>query len=94
MYDILTGVDSPVTTFRVCNERLTAIEPHEDGRFLAVGSHDGNIHLVECSEGHTVNTRTDKANFTAVSALRSTVIRLKSGSNNARYYISRERCTV
>ncbi|XP_071582849.1 uncharacterized protein [Temnothorax nylanderi] len=65
VYDILNGVDSPVTTFRVCNDRLTAIAPHENGQLLAVGSHDGNIYLVECSEGLIVNTKTDKANLNA-----------------------------
>lgn len=67
VYDLLIGVDSPVTAFRVCNESLTAIAPHEDGQILALGSRDGNIYLVECSEGHIVNTRTDKANIIAVS---------------------------
>ncbi|KAL6259716.1 hypothetical protein P5V15_009629 [Pogonomyrmex californicus] len=65
VYDILTGLGSPVITFRVCNECLTAIAPHENGQLLAVGSHDGNIYLVECSEGHVVNTKTDKANLIA-----------------------------
>jgi len=67
VYDILIGMESPVTTFRVCDECLTTIAPHKNGQILAVGSHDGNIHLVECSEGYTVNTSTDKANFLAVS---------------------------
>lgn len=71
VYDVLARADSPVTAFRVCNECLTAVAPHGDGQFLAVGSHDGNIYLVECSEGHTVNTRADKASFTAVSAFGS-----------------------
>ncbi|KAG5308272.1 DYI3 protein, partial [Acromyrmex insinuator] len=63
IYDILNGVNSPVTTFRVCNDSLTAIAPHENGQLLAVGSHDGNIYLVECSDGHIINTKTDKANL-------------------------------
>ncbi|XP_018313159.1 dynein intermediate chain 3, ciliary [Mycetomoellerius zeteki] len=65
VYDILNGVDSPVTTFRVCNDSLTTIAPHENGQLLAVGSHDGNIYLVECSNGHITNTKTDKANLIA-----------------------------
>ncbi|XP_018351599.1 PREDICTED: dynein intermediate chain 3, ciliary-like [Trachymyrmex septentrionalis] len=65
VYDILSGVASPVTTFRVCNDSLTTITPHENGQLLAVGSHDGNIYLVECSDGHIINTNTDKANLTA-----------------------------
>ncbi|KYN19471.1 Dynein intermediate chain 3, ciliary [Trachymyrmex cornetzi] len=65
VYDILNGVDSPVTTFRVCNDSLTTIAPHENGQLLAVGSHDGNIYLVECSNGHIINSKTDKANLTA-----------------------------
>jgi len=73
VYDILNSVDSPVTTFRVCNDCLTAIAPHENGQLLAVGSHDGNIYLVECSKGHIINTTTDKANLTAVGVLKSTI---------------------
>ncbi|XP_011880521.1 PREDICTED: uncharacterized protein LOC105569014 [Vollenhovia emeryi] len=65
VYDILNGLDSPVTTFRVCNDSLTAIAPHENGQLLAVGGHDGNIYLVECSEGLIINTKADKANLTA-----------------------------
>ncbi|KYN06592.1 Dynein intermediate chain 3, ciliary [Cyphomyrmex costatus] len=65
VYDILNGVASPVTTFRVCNDSLTTIAPHENGQLLAVGSHDGNIYLVECSDGHITNTKTDKANLIA-----------------------------
>ncbi|KYM78885.1 Dynein intermediate chain 3, ciliary [Atta colombica] len=65
VYDILNGVDSPVTTFHVCNDSLTTIEPHENGQLLAVGSHNGNIYLVECSDGYIINTKTDKANLTA-----------------------------
>ncbi|KAG5329903.1 DYI3 protein, partial [Acromyrmex charruanus] len=63
IYDILNGVNSPVTTFRVCNDSLTAIAPHENGQLLAVGSHDGNIYLMECSDGHIINTKADKANL-------------------------------
>lgn len=72
VYDILDGVNSPVTTFRVCNDCLTVIAPHENGQLLAVGSHDGNIYLVECSEGYIINTKTDKANLTTVGVLKST----------------------
>lgn len=64
VYDILNGVDSPVTTVRVCNDSLRS--SHENGQLLAVGSHDGNIYLVKYSEGHIINTKTDKANFVAV----------------------------
>lgn len=75
VYDILNGVDSPVTTFRVCNDSLTTIAPHENGQLLAVGSHDGNIYLVECSNGHITNTKTDKANLIAVSILKGTQLK-------------------
>lgn len=35
VYDILSGLDSPVTTYRACNERLTVIAPHRNGQLLA-----------------------------------------------------------
>lgn len=73
VYDILNGVDSPVSTYHVCNDSLTVIAPHENGQLLAVGGRDGNIYLMECSEGYTINTRTDKANFVDVGVLKSIV---------------------
>ncbi|RLU23981.1 hypothetical protein DMN91_004189 [Ooceraea biroi] len=65
VYDILVGLESPTTAFRICNESLTSIAPHQDGELLAIGSHNGNIYLVKCSEGHTIATKTDKANLVA-----------------------------
>lgn len=38
----------------------------ENGQLLAIGSRDGNIYLVECSEGHIINIKSDKENFTPV----------------------------
>lgn len=73
VYDILNGVDSPVTTVRVCDDCLTAIAPHKDGQLLAAGGHDGNIYLMECSKGHVINTKTDRATLTAVGVLKSTI---------------------
>lgn len=62
----MTGVHSPMTTLRICNDCPTAIAPHENGQLLAIGSRDGNIYLVECSEGHIINIKSDKENLTAV----------------------------
>ncbi|EFN79166.1 Dynein intermediate chain 2, axonemal [Harpegnathos saltator] len=63
VYDILNGVDASVATFRVCDERLTTIAPHEAGHLLALGAHNGTIYLVECAEGHTVSSKADRANL-------------------------------
>lgn len=69
----MNGVNSPMISYRVCNDSLTVIAPHENGQLLAVGGRDGNIYLVECSEGFTINTRTDKGNFVDVGVLKSIV---------------------
>lgn len=70
----MNGVDSPMTTYRVCKDSLTVIAPHENGQLLAVGGRDGNIYLVECSEGaYTTNIRTDKANLVDVGILKNIV---------------------
>lgn len=67
VYDILNGVNEPVAAYRVCDERLTAIAPHEAGDLLAVGAQNGEIYLVECAEGHTVSYKADKVNLNSVS---------------------------
>lgn len=66
-YDILTGVQAPLTSIHVSSQSLTAISPHEDGEFLAVGSCDGNIYVLECTEGLTTFSKEDKAFLSGVS---------------------------
>lgn len=68
VYDILSNMNLSKTAFHICNECLTAIVPHENGQILAIGTHEGNIYLVECSEGYTVNTKSDRTNLVNVSA--------------------------
>ncbi|KYQ59597.1 Dynein intermediate chain 3, ciliary [Trachymyrmex zeteki] len=59
-----------------CDGSVRGIRHSEWRRFtgdhVSFGSHDGNIYLVECSNGHITNTKTDKANLIAVSILKGT----------------------
>ncbi|KAG7210502.1 hypothetical protein KM043_012023 [Ampulex compressa] len=64
IYDILTGLQSPLITFSVCEGGLTAIAPHVEGQLLAIGSRAGSIYLLECSESLTINSRNEKATLT------------------------------
>lgn len=72
MYDILLGMESPTSTFRISEESLTTIAPHENGELLAIGDHNGKIYLVKYSEERIV-TKADKANLIAVSATKNIV---------------------
>ncbi|XP_024940578.1 dynein intermediate chain 3, ciliary-like isoform X2 [Cephus cinctus] len=65
VYDLLVGMEGPVRTLRLCEDRLGAIAPHEEGKLVAVGSSRGNVYLVESSEAFTVNGKNDKALMTS-----------------------------
>ncbi|XP_068983669.1 dynein intermediate chain 3, ciliary-like [Bombus flavifrons] len=60
-YDILAGIKTPLTNIHVCNDSLTAISSHEEDGFLAVGSSNGNVYLLECTEDLATFTKEDKA---------------------------------
>ncbi|CAK9811867.1 Dynein axonemal intermediate chain 2 [Anthophora quadrimaculata] len=59
-YDILAGLSKPLTAIRVCGNSLTAISSNDDGDLLAVGSHNGTVYLLECSEDLMSFTKEDK----------------------------------
>ncbi|XP_026666893.1 dynein intermediate chain 3, ciliary-like [Ceratina calcarata] len=60
-YDILAGMKNPLTTIRICRDSLTAIKSHEHGEFLAVGSDNGNVYLLECSDDFSSFSKDDRA---------------------------------
>lgn len=65
-YDILAGIKTPLTNIHVCNDSLTAISSHEEDGFLAVGSSNGNVYLLECTEDLATFTKEDKAALSSV----------------------------
>ncbi|XP_063990949.1 dynein intermediate chain 3, ciliary-like [Diachasmimorpha longicaudata] len=65
VFDILVGLNNPVTTIRLCGDSLKALAPHENGKLVAVGSDKGSVYLVESSEALTTNARNDKLLLTS-----------------------------
>ncbi|XP_015124160.2 dynein intermediate chain 3, ciliary-like, partial [Diachasma alloeum] len=65
VFDILVGLNNPVTTIRLCGDSLKALAPHENGKLVAVGSDKGSVYLVESSEALTTNVRNDKVFLTS-----------------------------
>lgn len=66
VFDILVGLNTPVTTIRLCKNSLKAITPHEEGKFVAVGCDKGTVYLVESSQALITNAKNDKALLTSV----------------------------
>ncbi|XP_043519799.1 dynein intermediate chain 3, ciliary-like [Frieseomelitta varia] len=60
-YDILAGARAPLTDIRLCHDSLTAISSHDEGEFLAVGSRNGNVYLLECTQDLATFTKEDRA---------------------------------
>lgn len=60
VFDVLVGIKDPVLTSRVCKENLTAIAPHQQGKFITVGNSIGNIFMLESSQALTTNAPNDK----------------------------------
>ncbi|KAG6797884.1 Dynein intermediate chain 2, axonemal [Apis mellifera caucasica] len=60
VYDILFGMNNPLTDIRLCLDKLTAISSHDEGEFLAVGSQKGNVYLLECTKDLTTITKEDR----------------------------------
>uniref|UniRef100_A0A0C9RU86 Dnai2 protein n=1 Tax=Fopius arisanus TaxID=64838 RepID=A0A0C9RU86_9HYME len=65
VFDILVGLNNPVTTIHLCEDGLKALAPHENGKLVAVGSDKGSVYLVESSEALTTNGKNDKVFLTS-----------------------------
>ncbi|KAK1130138.1 hypothetical protein K0M31_019822 [Melipona bicolor] len=59
-YDILAGARAPLTDIHLCHDSLTAISSHDEGEFLAVGSSNGNVYLLECTPDFATFTKEDR----------------------------------
>lgn len=59
-YDILAGMKAPLVNIHICNDSLTSINAHRDGDFLAVGSSNGKVYLLECTDDFTIFTKEDR----------------------------------
>ena len=66
VYDILAGVRTPLTEICLCHDSLTAISSHDEGEFLAVGSSNGNVYLLECTQDFESFTKEDRVAFSNV----------------------------
>ncbi|XP_033311162.1 dynein intermediate chain 2, axonemal isoform X2 [Bombus bifarius] len=66
VWDLLIQQDSPVLSVKVCDEVLTYIKPHEQGRLATIANKKGTTFLLEFSEALTANQKNDKLLFTAL----------------------------
>ncbi|CAD1469760.1 unnamed protein product, partial [Heterotrigona itama] len=60
VWDILQSLRAPVFTLKLCDERLTALAPCEEGAFLTIGNYAGNVFLVEPNEFFQTFERKDR----------------------------------
>ncbi|XP_043284269.1 dynein intermediate chain 3, ciliary isoform X2 [Venturia canescens] len=65
VWDLIVQQDSPVLSIKVCDEALTCMRPHEQGRLVAVAGKNGTTYLLEFSEALTINQKNDKLLLTA-----------------------------
>ena len=70
VWDILQGLHAPVFTLKLCDEKLTALAPCEEGVFLTIGNYAGNVFLVEPNEFFQTFDRKDRAFLSEVSEWR------------------------
>ncbi|XP_050476936.1 dynein axonemal intermediate chain 2 isoform X3 [Bombus huntii] len=66
VWDLLIQQDSPVLSVKVCDEVLTYIKPHEQGRLATIANKKGTTFLLEFSEALIANQKNDKLLFTAL----------------------------
>jgi hypothetical protein len=53
VYDLMLGINSPMSIFRIGKERLTAIAYRNDDH-LTIGDYNGKIYLLSFSEAFTI----------------------------------------
>lgn len=59
-YDVLAGIRTPLTSIHVCQNKLTSLSIEDNGELIAVGNHNGNIYLLQCSEDLTVFSKDER----------------------------------
>ncbi|KAG5329902.1 DNAI2 protein, partial [Acromyrmex charruanus] len=63
VWDLLIGIQEPILSVKLCEQKLTAIASHEMGSLLAVGNSAGNIYLVELTEALYSFDKNDRNDF-------------------------------
>ncbi|EGI61970.1 Dynein intermediate chain 2, axonemal [Acromyrmex echinatior] len=63
VWDLLIGIQEPILSVKLCEQKLTAIESHEMGSLLAVGNSAGNVYLVELTEALYSFDKNDRNDF-------------------------------
>ena len=93
VWDILQTLRAPVFTLKLCDEKLTALAPCEEGAFLTIGNYVGNVFLVEPNEFFQTFDRKDRTALSEVSERRGS---LKSYRLRVRSILLsiRERCLI
>ncbi|XP_078034021.1 dynein axonemal intermediate chain 2-like [Augochlora pura] len=59
--DLLQKIGKPIFRLQLCDSRITAIAPYEEGTFIALGNYNGTSILVESTEFLQRFTRKDRA---------------------------------
>ncbi|XP_076390371.1 dynein intermediate chain 3, ciliary-like isoform X2 [Megachile rotundata] len=59
-YDILAGIQAPLTSIHPCQNGLTSIDAHENGDLIAVGNRNGNVYMLQCSEDLATISKDDR----------------------------------
>lgn len=65
-WDLMVQQNEPILSMRICDSPLSCIRGHESGRFIATGSTNGSIYLVEVSNNMAETTKNDRSIFTMV----------------------------
>lgn len=67
VWDLLVGLQNPILSVKLCEEKLTAIAAHETGVLLAVGNSAGNVYLIESTEALYSFDKNERNDLTSVS---------------------------
>ncbi|XP_011642622.1 uncharacterized protein LOC105430657 [Pogonomyrmex barbatus] len=65
IWDILTGLQEPILSVKLCEQKLTTVTSHEMGSLLAIGNSAGNVYLVELTEALYSFDKNDRSDLTS-----------------------------
>ncbi|XP_076657429.1 dynein axonemal intermediate chain 2 [Halictus rubicundus] len=60
-WDLLQKLQKPIFKLQLCDSKITALAPYEEGTFMAVGNYNGTSYLVESTEFLERFDRKDRA---------------------------------
>uniref|UniRef100_A0A6P7G3A7 Dynein intermediate chain 2, axonemal n=1 Tax=Diabrotica virgifera virgifera TaxID=50390 RepID=A0A6P7G3A7_DIAVI len=66
VWDMLQQQKQASLSVRVCDERLTCLKAHDQGRLIALGNQNGTTYLVELSENLALSVKNDKMLLTSM----------------------------